>query len=153
MGLVMNFTGSSELSYTEVVEAADYLQGLVNPDAENFWGLVFDDQMGDEVEVTVVATGIDAELQPSKSTPKDHGKGPRVRDARPEELQTEWEVRKQGQVIYEPPMDVPHIHREMNGNQAKEGRHQKKSWKELLGFKRDLDYPTFLRMKELPQKG
>jgi cell division protein FtsZ len=152
-GLVMNFTGSSELSYDELVEAAQYLQELVKPEAETFWGLVFDDQMGDEVEVTVVATGMDGEGACAK---KDVDRGDllkKIREARPEDLQADWEVRKPGQVIYDPPLDHTPIHNQATRPHFEEKKPLKRKLTDLFKGGRDLDYPTILRLGNQPQKG
>jgi cell division protein FtsZ len=58
-GLLMNITGPSDMTMEEVDEASNFIKGEVDGDAEIFWGVVFDDNMGDEVQITVIATGID----------------------------------------------------------------------------------------------
>ena len=57
-GLLMNLTGPSDMTMEEVDEASNYIKEEAK-EAEVFWGLVYDDNMGDEIQVTVVATGID----------------------------------------------------------------------------------------------
>ena len=57
-GLLMNLTGPSDMTMEEVDEASSYIKEEAK-EAEVFWGLVYDDNMGDEIQVTVVATGID----------------------------------------------------------------------------------------------
>lgn len=154
MGLVMNFTGGSDLSVVDVTEAAEYLQSLVNSEGETFWGLVFDDTMGDEVEVTVVATGIDGEqigAKKDRTFSKDSGKVVKLRDARPEELQGDWEVRKQGQILDMPPYERT-LHREISNLERSEKKVKKSLFQRILGLETELDYPTFLRVKEMPEK-
>ena len=51
-GLLMNLTGPHDMTMEEIDEASTYIKGEVHPDAEIFWGVVFDDSMGDEVQVT-----------------------------------------------------------------------------------------------------
>lgn len=151
MGLVMNFTGS-DLSVVEVAEAADYLQKLVSSDGETFWGLVFDDSMGEEVEVTVVATGIELDqLALRRGINKDSGKVVKIRDARPEEL-GDWEVRKQGQILDMPPYERT-LHRTSNVPENEPKKPKRTLFQKILGIENDLDYPTFLRVKEVPEKG
>jgi cell division GTPase FtsZ len=47
----------------EVNEAADKLQSLIDPDANFIWGIVYDESMGDEVQMVVIATGFDMDSQ------------------------------------------------------------------------------------------
>lgn len=56
--LLINLVGASDMTMDEVDEASSYIQDKAK-DAEIFWGLVYDDSLGHEVQVTVVATGID----------------------------------------------------------------------------------------------
>ena len=51
-GLLMNLTGPSDMTMEEVDEASSYIKEEAK-EAEVFWGLVYDDNMGDEVQVTV----------------------------------------------------------------------------------------------------
>jgi len=152
-GLIMNFTTSSELSYEELVKAAQHLQDLVTPEAETFWGLVFDEEMGDDVEVTVVATGIDGQDSMFK---KEGDRGDilkKIREARPEDLQVDWEVRRPGHVISDPPLDHTPIHSEASKIHLEEKKPFKNKLRDLFKGGRDLDYPTVLRLRDLPQKG
>ena len=43
----------------EVNEAAEVIHGVAHPDANIIFGTVIDDEMGDEVKVTVIAAGFD----------------------------------------------------------------------------------------------
>jgi len=62
-GLLMNITGPADMTMEEVEEASNYIKNEVNDDAEIFWGMVLDDDLVDEVQVTVIATGIDGHSQ------------------------------------------------------------------------------------------
>ncbi len=59
-GVLMNITCSSDLTIEEVSEAAGAIQEAAHDDARIFFGTVFDDTVGDEMRITVIATGIDA---------------------------------------------------------------------------------------------
>lgn len=59
-GVLMNITCSSDLTIEEVSEAAGAIQEAAHDDARIFFGTVFDDSIGDEMRITVIATGIDA---------------------------------------------------------------------------------------------
>lgn len=60
-GVLMNITSTSEMEFEEVAEASEHIHNEVGEDAEIFWGTSIDDTLGDEMRVTVIATGIGAE--------------------------------------------------------------------------------------------
>ena len=56
--LLLNITASSSLGFEEVIEASTLIQKEVHEEANIIWGTAIDESMGDELRVTVVATGI-----------------------------------------------------------------------------------------------
>ena len=58
-GLVLNIAGGSDLGLFEVNEAAEIIHAVAHPDANIIFGAVIDDNMGDEVRVTVIAAGFE----------------------------------------------------------------------------------------------
>jgi cell division protein FtsZ len=60
-GVLMNITSSSDLTLDEMTEASDRIHQEVGDDAEIIWGQTFDDTLGDEIRITVIATGIGME--------------------------------------------------------------------------------------------
>ena len=56
--VLMNITSSSDLTMDEMTEASDKIYQEVGEDAEIIWGQAFDDELGDEIRITVIATGI-----------------------------------------------------------------------------------------------
>jgi cell division protein FtsZ len=56
-GILINITGSSSLKLHEVNEAAVLIQDAAHEDANIIFGAVLDEKMGDEVKITVIATG------------------------------------------------------------------------------------------------
>ncbi len=56
-GLLINVTGSSSMSLNEVNEASVLIQKEAHEDANIIFGAVIDEQMGEEIRVTVIATG------------------------------------------------------------------------------------------------
>ena len=58
-GILLNITGPSDLGLFEMNAAAEIIQGVAHPDANIIFGTVIDDEMGDEVKVTVIAAGFD----------------------------------------------------------------------------------------------
>lgn len=141
-GLLMNITGSQDMTMDEIDEASSYIKNEVDEEAEIFWGVVFDDSMGEEIQITVIATGID----------KDHrSKVVRLRDLRPEEAEDPWIVKVNGVALNEANLDVPTFQREKSlnlmENHEEGGKGIKHFIKKNLFSKDSLDYPTFLRVK------
>ena len=58
-GILLNITGPSGLGLFEVNAAAEIIHGVAHQDANIIFGTVIDDEMGDEVQVTVIAAGFD----------------------------------------------------------------------------------------------
>ena len=56
-GLLVNITGPSTLSLAEVDEALTIVRDAAHEDANIIFGSVIDDRMGDEVKITLIATG------------------------------------------------------------------------------------------------
>jgi cell division protein FtsZ len=56
-GILINITGSSSLKLSEVNEASSLIQSAAHEDANIIFGAVLDEKMGDEVKITVIATG------------------------------------------------------------------------------------------------
>jgi cell division protein FtsZ len=56
-GILINITGSSSLKLSEVYDASSLIQSAAHEDANIIFGAVLDEEMGDEVKITVIATG------------------------------------------------------------------------------------------------
>ena len=68
-GVLVNVCGSSEMTLDDVETAAGIVQEAANPDANIIFGATCSDDLEDEIQVTVIATGFDhkEEPQPKKS--------------------------------------------------------------------------------------
>ena len=58
-GILLNITGGSELGLFEVNDAAEIVHSAADKNANIIFGAVLDESMGEEVRVTVIATGFD----------------------------------------------------------------------------------------------
>jgi cell division protein FtsZ len=58
-GILFNITGSSSLSLYEVTEAAEEIRAAADPEANIIFGASFNERLGDEIQITVIATGFD----------------------------------------------------------------------------------------------
>ena len=59
-GVLMNVTAASDVTMEEVAEAMGIIQEAADEDANIFFGVVFDENAGEEMRITVIATGIEA---------------------------------------------------------------------------------------------
>ncbi len=147
-GILMNVTGSSSMSMDEIDEACNYIKEEAE-DAEIFWGIVFDDEMEDEVQVTVIATGIDGNGQRGHSVPMaEFSNVVKLREADPEETAEDWTVKMDGVSL-----DTPTFQRQKRGadllaseNEGQARRKKKKGILERFRIGDHLEIPTFKRL-------
>ena len=66
-GILLNISGSANLSLFEINEAAEIISEAADPDANIIFGSVIDESLGDKVQITVVATGFNSN---AKSVPE-----------------------------------------------------------------------------------
>jgi cell division protein FtsZ len=101
-GILFNVTGGNEMTLFEVNEAAAIIKETAHPDVNLIFGAVIDPDMGDEIRVTVIATGFE---QP---TAQPH---PPTRSARHQSIRPESEdlglFRPRGSSGQEPPSQPP----------------------------------------------
>ncbi len=62
-GVLFSITGDSSVSMHEINEAAEVITSAVDPNARVIFGAAIDDGMEDEVKITVIATGFNANKQ------------------------------------------------------------------------------------------
>ncbi|WP_142848724.1 cell division protein FtsZ [Telmatospirillum sp. J64-1] len=62
-GVLINITGGPDMTLFEVDEAANHIRDQVDPDANIIFGSIFDDSLEGRIRISVVATGIQAEVQ------------------------------------------------------------------------------------------
>ena len=164
-GVLINITGGPDLSLHEVNEAATLIQEEADDDANIIFGAVIDESMGDEVRITVIATGFgerasasrpvsrlqpEADLAPSQA--------PRMVDATSAEELRGKEVAPDGRPIRrlglrevdELELEVPTWQRRQQqaGMQAAPVAEAPPPTKRSNGFdadETDWDVPTFLR--------
>src|SRR4029079_17298093 len=58
-GILLTIAGGTDLRVYEVNEAPEVIHAVAHPDANIIFGTVIDDEMGDEVRITVIAAGFD----------------------------------------------------------------------------------------------
>ncbi len=65
--ILFNITGGADLSLHEVYEAATIIRETAHPDVDLRFGAVLDEEMGDQVRITLIATGFDAGQRSQKA--------------------------------------------------------------------------------------
>ena len=128
-GVLMNITGGSNLSLFEVQEAADIVASASDEDVNMIFGSVINDNLKDEIIVTVIATGFNAEILTQRQ-PRGAGfSSPRSQPAATpqREQRDQREPRKEEQ-----PIQPVHQERQTTTHQQDDA----------------LDIPTFLRNRQ-----
>jgi cell division protein FtsZ len=136
-GVLMNITSSSDITMEEMTEASERIYNEVGDDADIIWGAVIDDDMGDEMRVTVIATGIGGKAEePVESG--DPTFGGKVRDITPADLA----------LVGDNDLDEPTFQRIRKQKAVNESSGSiYKGYKGMIIDNNDLDVPTFLRRK------
>ncbi|MBW1840341.1 MAG: cell division protein FtsZ [Deltaproteobacteria bacterium] len=134
-GVLINITCTSDLTLEEMAEASDRIYNEVGEDADIIWGAVIDDDLGDDLSVTVIATGIGVGHESATSERfRDPSLRGKIRDITPADLQNA--------VDYDEPTFVRH--QQAVGESAGATY---RGYKGIVIDNSDLDVPTFLRKK------
>ncbi|OPJ54724.1 cell division protein FtsZ [Clostridium oryzae] len=67
-GVLLNVTGGVDLGLLEINEAAEIVQQAADPDANIIFGAVIDEDLKDEIRITVIATGFQNDKMEPKKT-------------------------------------------------------------------------------------
>ncbi len=67
-GVLINVTGNSQMTLHEVNEASQLIQEQAHMDAKVIWGLVFNNEIGDAMRITVIATGFEEPVKKQLDT-------------------------------------------------------------------------------------
>jgi len=133
-GVLMNITCGTDLTMSEMTEASDRIHEEAGDDAEIIWGAVMDDTIGEELRVTVIATGLgeDANYINSRLEVGDYRN--KVRDINSNDLNSA--------ANYDEPTFVRTKKAQSNSGPSLRG------YKGIVLDNEDLDVPTFLRKKK-----
>jgi cell division protein FtsZ len=87
-GILIRFVVSPDVGLEDAELAATLIQNEAHPDANIIWGVGFDDELEDEMQITIIATGFDKkdEKKPSISSPMFRGTATSKRERDIEDL-------------------------------------------------------------------
>ncbi|CAM3086538.1 cell division protein FtsZ [Filibacter tadaridae] len=131
-GVLMNITGGSNLSLFEVQEAADIVASASDEDVNMIFGSVINDNLKDEIIVTVIATGFNDEQLTQPRSARSSGFGASRPQARETQPSHQPQVRERRE-------ETSHVQQ-----QQEPARQQQQSGQPDDG----LDIPTFLRNRQ-----
>ena len=121
-GVLFNVTGGPNMTLFEVNQAAAIIRETTHPDVNMIFGAVIDPNMGDDIRITVIATGFERTSMPRRAL----------------ERQPRTESRRTDSGLYLRPSESVSVHADTQPGEAK-------SASLPLVSNDDLDIPTFLR--------
>ena len=83
--VLINVTGSSDMTLLEVNEAAQLIQQAADPEANIIFGAGIDDNLSDEVRITVIATGFEKQYYAGRTPSGDLPRRPQPREEKKQE--------------------------------------------------------------------
>lgn len=122
-GVLFNVTGGPSMTLFEVNQAAAIIRETAHPDVNMIFGAVIDPNMGDDIRVTVIATGFERSSMPRRVL----------------ERQPRTDARRTDSTPYIRPSESVPVHADLQPGEAKSASSQP-----LINTD-DLDVPTFLR--------
>jgi cell division protein FtsZ len=120
-GVLFNVTGGPSLTLFEVNQAAALIRETAHPDVNMIFGAVIDPDMGEDIRITVIATGFERTGMPR-----------RVSQMRPSSIQ---------QRSSEHPLELVSV-------EAQKGQSPSSEFRQTIFNTEDLDIPTFLRNRK-----
>ncbi len=142
-GILLNITGGPDLSLSEINTAAEIAQTAAAEDANIIFGTVIDENMRDEVRVTVIATS----FTPGAVRPRP---APVVRDVKPEPVVSppvEAPPKPAPATETPAPKKAPAVAQELPLSDSK----PEEIRKPVIDTSSELDLPPFLRKKNLQE--
>jgi cell division protein FtsZ len=121
-GVLFNVTGGPGMTLFEVNQAAAIIRETAHPDVNLIFGAVIDPNMGDDIRVTVIATGFERNSIPRRAFEK----------------QPRSDSRRTDSVGFSRPAESVSVHADVQSGEAKQSPLPPVS-------RDDLDIPTFLR--------
>ncbi|GIO40602.1 MULTISPECIES: cell division protein FtsZ [Paenibacillus] len=117
-GVIMNITGGANLSLYEVNEAAEIVISASDPEVNMIFGAIIDEEMKEEIKVTVIATGFEhkANTMPSRKPATSAGTGPAATE-QADSRSTSSTLRPFGNQTSSDQLDIPTFLRNRRNNE------------------------------------
>ncbi len=97
-GVIINVTCSSDMSLDMIEQAGDLVTQATHPDANIIFGSVFDEDMGDEMLITVIATGFSG--SEDEAAPAEESKAKTQSQQRPTFISQSTKPKNEGRSIF-----------------------------------------------------
>jgi cell division protein FtsZ len=136
-GILMNITGGSNLSLFEVQEAADIVGSAADNDLNMIFGSIINENLKDEIMITVTATGFEERENRSSNPPLKESRPPLSRHSR-DQVVHETASHEYGRHREHPERDRPKKRQEQEEISHDNGRQRQQQ-------EDSLEIPTFLR--------
>ena len=144
-GILFNITGGADLSLFEVNEAAAIIKQSAHPDVNLIFGAQIDENMGDEVRITVIATGFE---QSRVKTRMDQQLRPTGQQSqRPMQMQPAAQQPQQPQVRQQPQQPPAAQNPQQPQVRQQPQRPQQQDYSSRVYDEDDIDIPPFMRNK------
>jgi cell division protein FtsZ len=149
-GILVNVTSDKTLKLAELTEAVSLIEEEAHDDAEVIFGWVVDETIGDQVRVTVIATGIDPSLEDAQRVPGQPSRGPLERLLKAEPKDRTTAVTPWAMVPHADSYDLPPAVRASREEKAAHRPLLERNAQEIFRTQVDddlahLDKPTFVR--------
>ncbi|MCA1732138.1 MAG: cell division protein FtsZ [Acidobacteria bacterium] len=140
-GVLINITGGPDMTLFEVNEAASIIQEAADEEANIIFGTVIDPDMGDEVKVTVIATGFDTA---TRGLLNARGESLQTGNRPPREERVPMAA-SAGEVHPRSPLEKPLDRPEQRAQRAAERRPETEERGNQIGAEEDVYDPPFFR--------
>ena len=142
-GILFNITGGADLSLFEVNEAAAIIKESAHPEVNLIFGAQIDETMGDEVRVTVIATGFEQSRVARRPDVMQMAQRPVTTQQR-QPMQTQPPAQSRPQSQYAAPPPAPVSQPEEPAAPAPPPKPQPRTYED----NQDIEIPTFLRKRK-----
>jgi cell division protein FtsZ len=134
-GVLFNVTGGPNMTLFEVNQAAAIIRETAHPDVNMIFGAVIDPNMGEDIRITVIATGFERASMPRRIADSR----PVAGSARPEQ------VRPTAAIPVERPAETVSVSAPITPPPTQMPSTTAPEFKPQTSYQEDLDIPTFLR--------
>lgn len=97
-GILFNITGGESMSMMEINEASEFIYSVADPDATVIMGAGYDSEMGDNIRITIIATGFDGKA--AFASPFQQGATPGVQEPQQQAVPPQPQQSNQGHNIF-----------------------------------------------------